>query len=89
MTQEDEKLIREIRELLIEIPDAYEDFVRYAPIDAYFEGLAIELLEYLKSNKRLTSSDILNWIIEKAGWEEGQPTDNRQNNVDLMSEKRP
>ena len=69
MTSQDEKLLREIQALLAEIPDAYDDFVRYAPSQAYGQGLAQDLLVFLSESEGLTSSDVIEWIIDKAGWE--------------------
>lgn len=69
MTEQDERILNEIQSLLAEIPDAYDDFIRYAPSQAYGQGFASELLDYLKGSDGLTSSDVIEWIIDRAGWD--------------------
>lgn len=55
--------------MLREIPDAYPDFVRYTPTEIVLEGLADDFIDYKNANSELTTSDVLEWIIDKAGWE--------------------
>ena len=55
--------------MLREIPDAYPDFVRYTPTEIVLKGLADDFIDYMNANRGLTTSDVLEWIIDKAGWE--------------------
>ena len=55
--------------MLREIPDAYPDFVRYTPTEIVLEGLADDFIDYMNANRGLTTFDVLEWIIDKAGWE--------------------
>jgi len=44
-------------------------FVRFAPVEAHLDGITQNMLVYLKENDGLTSSAILDWMLEKSGWE--------------------
>lgn len=56
-------------ELFKEVPDAYPDFVMFVPSVAESEGVADELIDHMGEHPRLTTSDILEWIAERAGWQ--------------------
>ena len=56
-------------ELFKEVPDAYPDFVRFVPSIAESEGVADDLLDYMENSPELTTSDILEWIANKSGWD--------------------
>ncbi len=59
----DEKL-KELRNLLEELPDVYDDFIGYVLLVAEDDNVVDELLEFMKTYDNLTTDYVLDYVAD-------------------------
>ncbi len=59
----DEKL-KELRNLLEELPDVYDDFIGYVLLVAEDDNVVDELLEFMETYDNLTTDYVLDYVAD-------------------------
>lgn len=60
----------DLDELVLLVPDSYDDFYRLFPMIVRKEGVESEVVAYLREHRQATSSDILRFFREITGHNE-------------------